>query len=116
VVQLGLNEFISCRNTLGGNNPKYDVEVGIQSIRVFSIIPPRHTPTMTKKLIVVGAGPVGCLAAIALANMGWEVEIYDARPGIPLPLSSPLSTFFHITVVTRYALAFFAGSCPTTID
>jgi kynurenine 3-monooxygenase len=54
---------------------------------------------MTKKLIVVGAGPVGCLAATALANMGWEVEIYEARPGIPLPFSSPLSTFFHITVV-----------------
>ncbi|KAF8478628.1 FAD/NAD-P-binding domain-containing protein [Russula ochroleuca] len=42
---------------------------------------------MTKKLIVVGAGPVGCLAAIALANMGWEVEIYDTRPDMRLPSS-----------------------------
>ena len=41
---------------------------------------------MTKKLVIVGAGPVGCLAAIALANMGWVVEIYEARPGIPLHL------------------------------
>ena len=37
---------------------------------------------MTRKLVVVGAGPVGCLAAIALAKMGWSVEIYEARPGI----------------------------------
>jgi kynurenine 3-monooxygenase len=44
---------------------------------------------MTKKLVIVGAGPVGCLVAIALANMGWVVEIYEARPGIPLP-SPPL--------------------------
>jgi 2-polyprenyl-6-methoxyphenol hydroxylase-like FAD-dependent oxidoreductase len=71
---------------------------------------------MTKKLIVVGAGPVGCLAAIALANMGWEVEIYDTRPGIPLPLSPPLSTFSFNSHLTRYAPAFFAGSRPTTID
>ena len=37
---------------------------------------------MARKLVVVGAGPVGCLAAIALAKMGWSVEIYEARPGI----------------------------------
>lgn len=39
---------------------------------------------MTRNLVVVGAGPVGCLAAIALAKMGWSVEIYEARPGIYL--------------------------------
>lgn len=42
---------------------------------------------MAKKLVVVGAGPVGCLVAIALANMGWLVEIYEARPDIRLPSS-----------------------------
>ena len=35
-----------------------------------------------RKAIVVGAGPVGCLAAISLAKMGWTVEIYEGRPGI----------------------------------
>ena len=39
---------------------------------------------MARKLVVVGAGPVGCLAAVALAKMGWSVEIYEARPGIYL--------------------------------
>ena len=48
---------------------------------------------MTRKLVVVGAGPVGCLAAIALANMGWAVDIYEARPGtVSPPPFSPLST------------------------
>lgn len=35
----------------------------------------------SRKVVVVGAGPVGCLAAIAFAKMNWEVEIYEARPG-----------------------------------
>ena len=48
---------------------------------------------MTQKLVIVGAGPVGCLVAIALANMGWVVEIYEARPGIPSPFHLP--TFEH---------------------
>lgn len=34
-----------------------------------------------RTVIVVGAGPVGCLAAISLAKMGWNVDIYEARPG-----------------------------------
>ena len=38
-------------------------------------------PFQARKAVVVGAGPVGCLCAIALSNMGWEVEIYEARPG-----------------------------------
>ena len=72
---------------------------------------------MTKKVVIVGAGPVGCLVAIALANMGWVVEIYEARPGIPLPLHLPTpDIFFHEQINVRYAPAFFASSRPTTID
>lgn len=40
-----------------------------------------------RKAIVVGAGPVGCLAAISLAKMGWAVEIYEGRPGMPVASS-----------------------------
>jgi kynurenine 3-monooxygenase len=51
---------------------------------------------MAKKLVIVGAGPVGCLVAIALANMGWMVEIYEARPGIPSPSHIPtFDTFMN---------------------
>ncbi|KAI0256757.1 FAD/NAD-P-binding domain-containing protein [Lactifluus subvellereus] len=45
------------------------------------------TPTMTRKLVVIGAGPVGCLAAISLAEMGWSVEIYESRSDMRLPSS-----------------------------
>ncbi|KAJ7361188.1 hypothetical protein DFH08DRAFT_843372 [Mycena albidolilacea] len=31
------------------------------------------------KAVVVGAGPVGCLSAIALANLGWHVTVYERR-------------------------------------
>ncbi|CED84595.1 fad nad-binding domain-containing protein [Phaffia rhodozyma] len=36
--------------------------------------------TPTKKAIVVGAGPVGCLSALSLANKGWNVIIWEGRP------------------------------------
>jgi NADPH-dependent 2,4-dienoyl-CoA reductase/sulfur reductase-like enzyme len=105
-----------CRNTARGD--MLDVEVGIESSGASSRCHARihrHTPTMTKKLVIVGAGPVGCLAAIALANMGWVVEIYEARPGILSLPSSPLFDIF-INNQTRCAFSFFASSRPTTID
>lgn len=34
------------------------------------------------KTIVVGAGPVGCLAAIYAANRGDDVEVYELRGGM----------------------------------
>lgn len=34
-----------------------------------------------RKAIIVGAGPVGCLAAMALAKQGWTVDVYEGRPG-----------------------------------
>ncbi|KAK7467008.1 kynurenine 3-monooxygenase, mitochondrial precursor [Stygiomarasmius scandens] len=44
-----------------------------------------------RKAIVVGAGPVGCLAALMLANEGWQVDIYEGRPDIRLPSSKAAS-------------------------
>ena len=38
-------------------------------------------PSSTRKAVVVGAGPVGCLCAIALAKQGWSVDVYEGRPG-----------------------------------
>lgn len=40
---------------------------------------------MPRTAVVVGAGPVGCLAALALRNAGWTVTVYDARPDMRLP-------------------------------
>lgn len=39
------------------------------------------TPTRTRKALVVGAGPVGCLASIVLAKIGWDVTLIEGRPG-----------------------------------
>jgi 2-polyprenyl-6-methoxyphenol hydroxylase-like FAD-dependent oxidoreductase len=36
---------------------------------------------MPRVAAVVGAGPVGCLVALSLAKMGWQVELYDGRSG-----------------------------------
>ena len=36
---------------------------------------------MTQKLIIVGAGPVGSLAALYAAVRGYEVEVYELRAG-----------------------------------
>ena len=36
---------------------------------------------MPQKVVVVGAGPVGSLAALYAAVRGHEVEIYELRPG-----------------------------------
>ncbi|KAG1756543.1 uncharacterized protein EDB91DRAFT_1093247 [Suillus paluster] len=41
----------------------------------------------SRKVVVIGAGPVGCLAAIAFAKMNWQVEIYEARPDLRLSSS-----------------------------
>lgn len=37
---------------------------------------------MNTKTIVIGAGPVGALAAIYAAQRGHEVEVYELRNGI----------------------------------
>lgn len=36
---------------------------------------------LKEKIIVVGAGPVGSLAALYAAQRGHDVEIYELRPG-----------------------------------
>ena len=41
---------------------------------------PMESPR-SRKAVIVGAGPVGCLTAIALAKQGWNVEVYEGRPG-----------------------------------
>lgn len=37
------------------------------------------------KVVVVGAGPVGSLAALYAAQRGYEVEIYELRNGMKIP-------------------------------
>jgi 2-polyprenyl-6-methoxyphenol hydroxylase-like FAD-dependent oxidoreductase len=48
---------------------------------------------MPEKVVVVGAGPVGSLAALYAAKRGHEVEIYELRPGM-----------FHFSITLTLAL------------
>ena len=34
-----------------------------------------------KKMVIIGAGPVGALAAIYAAKRGYNVEVYELRDG-----------------------------------
>lgn len=34
-----------------------------------------------RKALIIGAGPVGSLAALSLHRRGWEVEIWEGREG-----------------------------------
>ncbi|KAF6765118.1 hypothetical protein DFP72DRAFT_332811 [Ephemerocybe angulata] len=44
-----------------------------------------------KRAAIVGAGPVGCLAALALSKRGWNVDLYEGRPDLRLPSSKAAS-------------------------
>lgn len=35
----------------------------------------------SQKIAIVGAGPVGSLAALYAAQRGFQVEVYELRPG-----------------------------------
>jgi kynurenine 3-monooxygenase len=43
-----------------------------------------------QKTIVVGAGPVGALAALYAAKRGDEVEVYELRGGMMMHFYSPI--------------------------
>ena len=61
--------------------------------------PPMSNERKARKAVIVGAGPVGCLAALALAKEGWQVEIYEARPGESRnrQLHSPIQFSYDLT-------------------
>ena len=44
----------------------------------------------SQKTVVVGAGPVGALAALYAAQRGHEVEVYEFRSGASLPWKCPV--------------------------
>ncbi|TDL27357.1 FAD/NAD-binding domain-containing protein [Rickenella mellea] len=57
-----------------------------------------HPGLQRRTAVVVGAGPVGCLAALALAKQGWHVQLYDARPDPRLPSSKSAASLRSINL------------------
>lgn len=45
-------------------------------------------------MVIVGAGPVGSLAALFAASRGDDVEVYELRGGIIVSLSFSFFNFF----------------------
>lgn len=39
-----------------------------------------------RKVLIIGAGPVGALTALSLDKRGWDVEVWDAREGMRSPI------------------------------
>lgn len=66
-----------------------------------------------RKVVVVGAGPVGCLSAMALAKMGWAVEIYESRPGLCHSINT-YHYFLQIDASNHYVLDMRLPSSKTT--
>lgn len=48
---------------------------------IFSITPIMAEKERKRKVLVIGAGPVGSLTALSLHKRGWAVEIWDTRDG-----------------------------------
>ena len=46
-----------------------------------------------QKVVVVGAGPVGALAALYAAGRGDDVEVYELRDGMAISFSSLLERY-----------------------
>lgn len=59
-----------------------------QSVVAILVIHLIMSPPPARKVVVVGAGPVGCLAAMAFAKQGWSVDLYEGRSGLT-PLLMP---------------------------
>ena len=55
--------------------------------------------------MVVGAGPVGCLAALSLVKMGWRVELYAWEGGLSRAWSREFkgNERFQIVMLDTYA-------------
>ncbi|KAK7014931.1 kynurenine 3-monooxygenase [Favolaschia claudopus] len=66
------------------NPPSEGEQIDLGRFPSFSSI---YSKQRTRKAVVVGAGPVGCLAAISLARRGWEVTVFEGRSDLRAPSS-----------------------------
>jgi len=70
---------------------------------------------MNNPLIIIGAGPVGCLLALFLSRRGFDVEMYERRPDIRrIRLESGRS--INITLSTRGTHALHAAGLAEQVD
>ena len=54
-----------------------------------------------RHVVIVGAGPVGCLLARLMARRGYRIDVYDSRPEIPLSEPSMGSRSINLSLSPR---------------
>lgn len=54
-----------------------------------------------KSIAVVGAGPVGCLAAVHLAQRGFKVDLYESRSEASFTGASKAQRSINLAVSVR---------------
>ena len=68
---------------------------------------PNVRPSPTARVVVVGAGPAGLVAALELARHGVEVTVLEAEPDIPRNLRG---STFHPSTLDMLERSFGAAS------
>ncbi|PKS08663.1 hypothetical protein jhhlp_004716, partial [Lomentospora prolificans] len=58
---------------------------------LIQLFPLDHFMHYKQKIVIVGAGPVGSLAALYAARRGHDVEVYELRPDLRDPSTVPLN-------------------------
>jgi kynurenine 3-monooxygenase len=74
-----------------------------------------------QKYVVVGAGPVGSLAALYAAKRGYQVEIYELRSGEPRSFiyycnHLPLQAEAAQPCVNHIAVQYYSAYCITYLQ
>ncbi|KAI9776425.1 MAG: kynurenine 3-monooxygenase, mitochondrial precursor, partial [Peltula sp. TS41687] len=74
--------------------------------------------TAKEKTVVVGAGPVGALAALYAATLGGEVEIYELRGDLRDPNTVPLNftRSINLALSERGINALQSADCPGLLE
>ncbi|KAI9656271.1 MAG: Kynurenine 3-monooxygenase [Bathelium mastoideum] len=75
-------------------------------------------PSAKQKTVVVGAGPVGALAALYAATRGDEVEIYELRDDLRHPSTVPLNftKSINLALSERGINSMRQANCPGLVD
>ncbi|KAI9659717.1 MAG: kynurenine 3-monooxygenase, mitochondrial precursor [Alyxoria varia] len=72
----------------------------------------------SEKVVVIGAGPVGALAALYAAKRGYNVEVYELRSDLRLDNTSPLNftKSINLALSERGIQAIRSAQCPALLD
>ncbi|KAI9841191.1 MAG: kynurenine 3-monooxygenase, mitochondrial precursor [Thelocarpon superellum] len=76
------------------------------------------SPSSNQKIVVIGAGPVGALAALYAARRGHTVEVYELRGDLRNPSTTPLNftKSINLALSERGINSLRQAQCPDLLD